>query len=505
MSEDTEPADDELGPRRRQPRAQRRRQRFAPDPEPGTPSVIAALMAERIVANGKDPRRFAELYLDECRFHDEPAIVRWAGSWWRYDADLGAYREQSAEEFRADLWRILDRVDIETTNKDGEQTITRLVVKSSLVSNVSDALTSVAPLVVGDAPQWVTNDYRDPPIGRLVACSNGLLDISNRQLRPRTSRLFATSSVAAPWRKEPQPCDVWLRFLSELWGDDAESIQTLREIFGYLLTSDTSQQKLFALIGPPRSGKGTIARVLTALLGGARAVSNPMISTLSSDHGLAPLVGKTLAILGDARIGKQTDQAKIVELLLQISGEDSLTINQKNKPLFTTRLRTRLLLLSNEVPGLYESSGALVSRFVMLRLTRDFLGKEDLGLEAKLLAELPGILQWAVDGWEMLQERGHFVQPFHSAALVKDMVATGSPIRLFVEECCVVNIAATVRVQALYEAWVAWCKDGGRDPGNKQRFGSALLAAFPKIEKSQPREGEARIYTYQGIGILAKG
>jgi putative DNA primase/helicase len=464
---------------------------------------MAAMMSERIVANGKDPRRFAELYLDECRFHDEPAIVRWAGSWWRYDADLGAYREFSAEEFRADLWRVLDRVDIETTNKEGEAIIARLVVKSSLVSNVSDALVSVAPLVVGDAPQWVANDYRDPPIGRLVACTNGLLDISERKLRPRTPRLFTTSSVGAAWRKEPQPCTAWLKFLGDLWGDDKESIQTLREIFGYLLTSDTSQQKLFALIGAPRSGKGTIARVLTALLGGPRAVTNPMISTLSSDHGLAPLVGKTLAILGDARIGKQTDQAKIVELLLQISGEDSVTINQKNKPLFTTRLRTRLLLLSNEVPALYESSGALVSRFVMLRLTRNFLGNEDLGLEAKLLAELPGILQWAVDGWEMLQERGRFVQPASSSTLVNDMVATGSPIRQFVEERCVVSIAATVPVHTLYERWVSWCKDNGNEkPGNKARFGVALAAAFPKISRAHPRDGESRSYMYNGIGLL---
>jgi putative DNA primase/helicase len=504
MSEPEEDLDD-LGARRRAPRVPRRRQRLAPEPAPGGEAVIAALESERILANGKDPRRFAELYLDECRFHDDPIIARWGGSWWRYEIDMGAYRELSVEEFRADVWRVLDRVDVETADKEGNPIIARLVVKSNLVSNVVDALTSVAPLIIGDAPQWIRQDYRDAPIRNLVACANGLLDIRSRKLKPRTPRLFATASIGTVWRSEPQPCPEWLRFLDSLWGDDKESIQTLREMFGYLLTPDTSMQKVFALIGPPRCGKGTIARILTALLGGTRAVTNPMISTLSSDHGLAPLVGKTLAILGDARIGRQTDQAKIVELILSISGEDSVTINQKNKPLFTTRLTSRLLLLSNEVPSLYESSGALVSRFIMLRLTRTFLGEEDLGLEDKLRAELPGILQWAVDGWEMLQERGRFVQPASSAGLVSDMIATGSPIRKFIEECCVISLAATVRVQALYDQWVAWCKDNGQENhGNKARFGVALSAACPNVARTQPREGEARTPTYNGIGLLQK-
>ncbi|MFN9953218.1 MAG: NTP-binding protein, partial [bacterium] len=54
----------------------------------------------------------------------------------------------------------------------------------------------------------------------------------------------------------------WLDFLASLWPSDPESVQALAEMFGYLLTDDTGQQKMFMLVGPPRSGKGTILRVL---------------------------------------------------------------------------------------------------------------------------------------------------------------------------------------------------------------------------------------------------
>ncbi|MCZ6737546.1 MAG: hypothetical protein O7B77_06175, partial [Actinobacteria bacterium] len=51
--------------------------------------------------------------------------------------------------------------------------------------------------------------------------------------------------------------------------------------FGYALTQDTRQQKLFLIVGPKRSGKGTIARVLTAMVG-ADNVCNPTLASLST-------------------------------------------------------------------------------------------------------------------------------------------------------------------------------------------------------------------------------
>src|SRR5438046_2956427 len=133
-SDDRGPHDAPAGPRRWRPLAPRR-QAEPPEPAPGAASVMAALMAQRIIARGREPRRLAELYLEENRMHGMPAMVRWAGSWWRFDS--GRYRVMDDEQFRADLWRVLDRVDIERTNKRGETEWVALDVKSSLVSSVA--------------------------------------------------------------------------------------------------------------------------------------------------------------------------------------------------------------------------------------------------------------------------------------------------------------------------------------------------------------------------------
>ena len=65
------------------------------------------------------------------------------------------------------------------------------------------------------------------------------------------------------------------------------------------------------------------------------------------------------AIVSDARISGRSDAKVVVERLLSISGEDSLTIDRKYKEPWTGRLPTRFLVLTNELPKLTDSSGAL--------------------------------------------------------------------------------------------------------------------------------------------------
>lgn len=167
------------------------------------------------------------------------------------------------------------------------------------------------------------------------------------------------------------------------------------------------------------------------------------------------------------------------------------------------------MILSNELPNLVDSSGALASRMIILRLHKNFIGREDLNLTEKLLTELPGILLWAIEGWRRLRERGHFVQPASSAEDVADMEDLTSPIGKFVRDRCVLphqlDVLAfdkpSVSKQRLYEVWVRWCQAEGIPPESKPIFGRNLRAAVPSITYSQPRDGKNRVPTYVGIGL----
>ena len=89
--------------------------------------------------------------------------------------------------------------------------------------------------------------------------------------------------IARP-RRHPK---LWMPFLRQLWPNDEDDRQarfTLQEMFGLLLTSDTVFQKIFMIVGPGRSGKGTLGRILTALLGRDNVV-NPTMAGMAGDSG----------------------------------------------------------------------------------------------------------------------------------------------------------------------------------------------------------------------------
>jgi len=293
----------------------------------------------------------------------------------------------------------------------------------------------------------------------------------------------------------------WFKFLNSVWPDDLESIATLQEIFGYLVSGETRQQKAFLIVGPKRSGKGTIGRVLRALLGYDN-VAGPTLASLSENFGLAPLIGKRVAIISDARLGGRIDQHLIAERLLSISGEDSLTIDRKYRDPWTGRLPVRFLILSNELPRLADASGALASRFVLLMMQRSFYGREDLGLDEKLLRELPGILNWSLAGLERLKFRHHFIRPKSSAEALQELEDLTSPIGAFIRECSVVAPDETAYVEEVYQRYQSWCAANNRLPGTAQTFGRDLRAAVPGLTTERPRAaGPERKRVYRGIGL----
>ncbi len=257
-----------------------------------------------------------------------------------------------------------------------------------------------------------------------MACENGLLRIQDRALLPHGPGFFNLGSV--PFAYDPAAqAPTWERFLAQVWPDDADAIAALQEWFGYVLSGRTDQQKILLIVGPSRSGKGTIARVLKTLVG-KENLAGPTLASLGTNFGLSTLVGKPLAVISDARLSGN-DNSQVVERLLTISGEDTIDVDRKWREVWTGKLPTRLMMLSNELPHFGDSSGVIAKRFVLLSMRLSWLGKEDPTLVDRLTAEMPGILNWALDGLARLQRTGRITQPQSSREAVTTMQDTASP------------------------------------------------------------------------------
>ena len=455
-----------------------------------------------------DPFALARSYLTESAAPDGTITLRyWLEEWHEWRGDR--YQIVSNAEVRARLVAHVKGAFDRTADEAGKFPAK---VTTGIVANTIQALASLAVLpkyACPDQPAWLDFRHEDLPDPRqVIPARNGLIHLpalveGREAILPPTPRFFSPNCLDYAFDQNAARPTQWLNFLESVWGDDPESVAALQEWFGYLLTPDTSQQKILVLIGPTRSGKGTIGRTLTSLVGTLN-VSSPTLSGLANNFGLSPLIGKTLAIFPDARLSGRADSQVIVERLLSISGEDGQTIDRKHLTSWSGHLTTRFVLISNELPRLGDSSGAITARTVVLRMTRSFLNKEDTDLQRKITAELPGILLWAIAGWARLRRRGRFLQPDSGNELLDEMRDLSAPINAFIEERCDLGDELQSPIPALYGAWKSFCTDQGKEhPGDERGFGKMLRAAIPTLKVSRPGTSGKRHRIYQGIALHA--
>ncbi len=359
------------------------------------------------------------------------------------------------------------------------------------ISNLIDALGSKAYVLPDELERRRRTGF--------VAFQNCILDLATRDTSPHTPDLFNVYALPFDYDPDAREMPAFESFLASVWPDDPDSAACLQEVTGYLLAGETAMQKIFMLVGPPRSGKGTYGRLLAALVGGGN-VCSPTMSGLATNFGLGSLVGTPVAVIADARLGNRNDTYAAVERLLSISGEDPQTIPRKYKDDWNGALPTRFVVLTNEVPRFRDASGALASRFITLQMTESFLNREDLGLDAKLQAEAPAIVNWALEGRDRLKERGHFVQPESGAATIAQLERMAAPVSTFVRELYEPDPAGDEVKDELFEAWEDWCEEeGSQYAGNKDVFFRDLYAAFPRLREEKRRAGSKRVRVIVGL------
>ena len=439
-----------------------------------------------------EPMAVARVFIGGC-LHDNLLTLRyWRAGWWMWRTTH--WVEVDDRAVRSILYRFTEHALYSDGKVPKEWAPTR-----RKIGDLTDALTAICVLPNDlDQPGWLDGSSQDD--GIIVSVKNGLLDVEQQRLIPHTPNFFNQASVPFDYDpKAPEP-QRWLEFLGQLWPAEPASIDVLAEWFGYIVSGRTDLHKILLMVGPTRGGKGVIARVLAALIG-RKNVAGPTLNSLGGEFGLAPLIGKTLAVISDARFAGK-DASIVVERLLSISGEDTLTVNRKYRDQWTGKLPSRLHVLSNELPKLGDASTAIVGRIVLLLLSNSWLGREDHGLEHALHAELTGVLNWALRGLHRLsvENESRFTRLPSADDAIIAMRDLASPVAAFVREKCDIKPNNEVLVDELYSAYKRWADDNGHSKKAKQTFGRDLRAAVPAVSIKRPRD-EGRHRLYAGIGL----
>ncbi len=463
--------------------------------KPGSDSERAAERAvgEAISKLDEDGHVFRGDYMETAKaFLDQsPDLIHTEDKFYTYHGPH--YMETEPKTMRRWVREFLNGCVIE---KDGVRVPLnpRRAMIAEVIEAVEDATlvprnTLQSPCWIGDGPDSV------------LPVTNGLLDLDTGKLLDSTPKFFTTAKPMIKFDPAAK-CPLWHEKLKEVL--EADQRDLLQEIFGYLITRDTSEQKMFLLVGPMRGFKGTALRVIKGLVGEENYGVLDTDGIQKSDFALQPLIGKTIAAVPDMRLDRRSGPA-LVKSLLNISGEDDVAVNRKYATHWSGRLNVRVIIGTNDVPEFSESSAALANRLVTVVFTKSFIGQEDKELTDKLMKELSGILNWAMVGLKRLREEGRFTMTKAAKKAVVEIHKAGNPIVEFAEEYCTLGADQKVVKSDLRYAVNAWLVAQGRLPLDETWLSKHLFGAFPHLKAPSDnyriKVDERRVRGYRGIGL----
>jgi putative DNA primase/helicase len=257
-------------------------------------------------------------------------------------------------------------------------------------------------------------------------------------------------------------------------------------------------------------------RVLEALVGAENSAGYNLHS-LADKFGLRKLVGKLVAFVGEVNLANSKDKYRILETLNSIVGEDKVDVEEKFKAEgMSQKLPVRFVVACNDMPNFVDPSGALAARLLLLDYQLSFDGREDRGLEKRLVAEVSGIANWALAGYARLRQNGTFTSPARSQALVNEFRRENSDVYAFIQDCLVVergidpgnlgNIQFTdqkmsVSSKKLEESYRRWCLENNIENFSLKWLCRNLRTILPKLGEERRQVCGARERFYYGIGL----
>src|SRR5439155_4535552 len=302
---------------------------------------------------------------------------------------------------------------------------------------------------------------------------NGTLDLRTGQLRPHRREDLITKLAPVVYDHEAR-YPLFLAFLDRIFAGNTELIGFVQRAVGYSLTGDVRERVLLILWGGGANGKSTLLETLRSMLGDY-AMRTPTETLLVKHDGAIPndvarLRGARFVSASEADEGKRLAEAQIKDM----TGGETLSARFMRAEWFDFKPEFKLWLATNHKPVIRGTDKAIWDRIRLVPFNvRIPDGEQDKGLGAKLRAELPGILAWAVEGCLAWQRDGLGIAQDVQAATASYR-AEMDVLAVFIGDVCTVSPAAKVSSKLLFSRYSKWCEANGERPLSQRALGEKL-------------------------------
>jgi putative DNA primase/helicase len=433
---------------------------------------------------------FAHLYSDKLKYCPEKkGWLGWTGSIWESQGDAMAW-----QAFIKSLEIRLKAFKEGTDTEEWQRSALGFLSKAENHSRSAAGLAMATKL-----PQFMVkmNQFDSDPW--LLTCENGEIDLKTGIFRPARVESYSTCQI--PVRFNPnEGCPQWVKALDTIFLGDQAMIDYFQRCVGYSLTGNTREQVMFVCVGEGANGKSTILEVIKTLLG-TYASSTPFTTfdaktRNEQTNDLARLKGKRLVTIVETDEDSWLAEAKVK----LATGGEAITCRFLQKEFFEYIPQFKIWMATNRAPQIKGTDHGIRRRLLLIPFNKRFEGSERVdGFKDILLAELPGILNWALKGLAEWQKRGlKLGVPQVIEQTTDEYKADNDTLDQWIDECVVRGNAEIdlIRATDLYDSYSAFMKRSNLRPKGLPQWGKDMKSKG--IEKRRADKGTV----YCGVKVV---
>lgn len=348
---------------------------------------------------------------------------------------------------------------------------------------------------------WMGEEITNPKA--TVVFQNNIVDFSGDTPKKYAHTPSFITFNALPINYDPNAtCPRFTQFLSEIWGTDEDMKKMLTEWMGYLLIAGNDFQKMAVLMGVSRGGKSLIAKLCCELVG-LENIASTDLNDIHKDSTIQDMHLSSLTYMPDQQDVDFQNKNRSLGTLKAVTGGDPIGWHLIFKGRRKGVISSKLMMTTNNLPTFSDASGALVNRMLAFPFDVSFEGREDFSLEKKLIAELPGITNLALEGLKRLRANGRFTEPRRSVEEKVEVKNSMFSLSEFIDDYCVLDThALRTPVDDIYHAYKIWATSAGiRNTFDKRKMLAELRNSPHGLTRHRPRIDGELVQVLRGIRI----
>lgn len=276
-------------------------------------------------------------------------------------------------------------------------------------------------------------------------------------------------------------CPKFKKFIKGLFYE--EDIPVVQEYLGYCLTPNTLAQTALFIIGEGGEGKSRIPVLMEHIMG-PNSVVNGKFHKLQDKFSLVNLDKQMMFIDDDISLEAIDDTSNFKKI---VTSETYLSVEPKGKAEYKTRLYSRILCCGNgAIQSKFDRSDGFYRRLLICKVKPVSYDKPDRTLSDQLDEEIPGIINWLLDGLCRVVKNGFIIEP--SSRMndeIKVLRDNSDTMSLFMNDDQFVDYTLDendkVSIRQLYDAYEHWCNDNNYMVIHKNTFGKTIRKIYKSV------------------------